>query len=975
MSNYIYKTLPIAILFTILQPYLGKAQTIWRSTNFTSNGSWVSEIYKFNLSNCVKTSHCTFSNFTAGDLIIHPSNKMFVSGSNILISQFEIRIIDTCKLQKVINIPNYVADYSLGQAIYSFCSDKNGQIYIALSGKKNIYRLDPNSETYFDIGILPNGMDVFDFTFRNGKLYASGITGATSHIMEIDLNDITQSKVLFSDNNGAYFGLLITVPNINDCKEAVTYIARWVDNLIGPEIGILDFTNGSFTQICLDDGGGMASPLEFLASDPECELLFDLDRDNSSGVYPYDFRNEGIVCHTSKATSIVDKDVYLHTSADLDSIIITMSGDLDGASEAIVFSNIVPNATLTFTNNRYLLSLTGDRSDAAWMQVLQALEYSNTSATPSAGLRTITFTAYNAIKSNQAQTLIRLGTRAYAGRDTSIVICTSTQIDGFSRRIGGQSGGYWSPPFAMSDSYDAAIDLATTYRYIVESSDCGPDTATVLIDRLPLRTLNLGPNISLCRAESHSVSIPTITGDQVIWSDGDTQANRIFSTPGTYIVTITTTEGCTISDSITISRSYTKISKSTTIDLCQGETYEYGGQIYQAGETIIDSLEASKGCDTLWTLALHAIAAPTIIKDTTTCDNGPITFQGKTYQIGDTIIRTKNSATGCDTVMLIVYGKYESSIKGVYVVDTLVCKGLKSQVVFESNNFKDLIWSNGDFSKVAQFGAGQYSVQAIDSLGCLQTIPFEIKSYPSVQYELQKMDPMCLQDNGSITIINKNTDLSFTMQINGIVSDRLENLHAGKYDIILTDTNGCETQDSLTLTTISDLEVTMPSEISGTIGQIISIAYISSGGKIDTITFNPSSDIAWASDSISVAITGDRVYSITFIDEYGCTINKTLNIDAEIPSITLAIPNIISSQATDPQNALFYLKAEGVTYDLSIYDRWGNLIHNVQKIKGGDPTQAWQPSRSKVGQGVYVYLITIHTDQGVINKYGTVTVL
>lgn len=72
---------------------------------------------------------------------------------------------------------------------------------------------------------------------------------------------------------------------------------------------------------------------------------------------------------------------------------------------------------------------------------------------------------------------------------------------------------------------------------------------------------------------------------------------------------------------------------------------------------------------------------------------------------------------------------------------------------------------------------------------------------------------------------------------------------------------------------------------------------------------------------------------------------------------------------------MFYLKAEGVTYDLSIYDRWGNLIHNVQKIKGGDPTQAWQPSRSKVGQGVYVYLITIHTDQGVINKYGTVTVL
>jgi hypothetical protein len=968
----------LRIYLLVLLPYFGlticSAQTIWRSKTYTTNQE-ICEIYTQNLQNCEEVPYCKIENFSCGDLVVHPNGNFYIIGYSYINFNWmqAIRVYDTCDILKTILLPDQVANINLGQQVVSLCADKDGQIFISISGKKNIYKFDPDSELFTDLGVLPNGVEVFDFTFRNGALYATGTTFTNSYIMEIDLNDISQSKVLFSDNNNAYFAKLITIPDLNDCKESVTYITRELNN--GSEIGILDFTDESFTYVCMNEGKGMASPLEFLASDPECELLFDLDRDNSSGVFPYDFRNEGIVCNISKVTSIVDKDVYLHTSADLDSIIITMSGDLDGASEAIVFSNIVPNAALTFTNDRYLLSLTGDQSDAAWMQALQALEYSNTSATPSAGLRTITFTAYNAIKSNQAQTLIRLGTRAYAGRDTSIVICTSTQIDGFSRRIGGQSGGYWSPPFAMSDSYDAAIDLATTYRYIVESSDCGPDTATVLIDRLPLRTLNLGPNISLCRAESHSVSIPTITGDQVIWSDGDTQANRIFSTPGTYIVTITTTEGCTISDSITISRSYTKISKSTTIDLCQGETYEYGGQIYQAGETIIDSLEATSGCDTLWTLTLYAIAAPTIIKDTTTCDNGPITFQGKTYQIGDTIIRTKNSATGCDTVMLIVYGKYESSIKGVYVVDTLVCKGLKSQVVFESNNFKDLIWSNGDFSKVAQFGAGQHSVQAIDSLGCLQTIPFEIKSYPSVQYELQKMDPMCLQDNGSITIINKNTDLPFTAQINGIVSDRLENLHAGKYDIILTDTNGCETQDSLTLTTVSDLEVTMPSEISGTIGQIISIAYISSGGKIDTITFNPSSDIAWESDSISVAITGDRVYSITFIDEYGCTINKTLNIDAEIPSFTLALPNIISSQATDPQNALFYLKAEGVTYDLSIYDRWGNLIHNVQKIKGGDPTQAWQPSRSKVGQGVYVYLITIHTDQGVINKYGTVTVL
>jgi hypothetical protein len=60
---------------------------------------------------------------------------------------------------------------------------------------------------------------------------------------------------------------------------------------------------------------------------------------------------------------------------------------------------------------------------------------------------------------------------------------------------------------------------------------------------------------------------------------------------------------------------------------------------------------------------------------------------------------------------------------------------------------------------------------------------------------------------------------------------------------------------------------------------------------------------------------------------------------------------------------------------MSIYDRWGNLIHSAQKITSGDPSQAWQPSRSKVGHGVYVYIVAIYTDDGIMYKYGTVTVI
>jgi CHU_C Type IX secretion signal domain len=80
-------------------------------------------------------------------------------------------------------------------------------------------------------------------------------------------------------------------------------------------------------------------------------------------------------------------------------------------------------------------------------------------------------------------------------------------------------------------------------------------------------------------------------------------------------------------------------------------------------------------------------------------------------------------------------------------------------------------------------------------------------------------------------------------------------------------------------------------------------------------------------------------------------------------------------KASNLENKLFYLKSIGMTYDLSIYDRWGNLIFTADKSEGGDPSRAWSPGDNKEVQGVYVYKITLYTDDGLVTKYGTVAVL
>ncbi|MBK9106942.1 MAG: hypothetical protein IPM92_00810 [Saprospiraceae bacterium] len=83
---------------------------------------------------------------------------------------------------------------------------------------------------------------------------------------------------------------------------------------------------------------------DILSSDPECEFLLDLDRDNSSGLYPYDFKHRQIICGRD-ALPISDKDLYIESDLGVDSMQIRISGMKDLGAERIIL------ADSTFKNN------------------------------------------------------------------------------------------------------------------------------------------------------------------------------------------------------------------------------------------------------------------------------------------------------------------------------------------------------------------------------------------------------------------------------------------------------------------------------------------------------------------------------------------------------------------------------------------------------------------------------------------------
>lgn len=79
---------------------------------------------------------------------------------------------------------------------------------------------------------------------------------------------------------------------------------------------------------------------------------------------------------------------------------------------------------------------------------------------------------------------------------------------------------------------------------------------------------------------------------------------------GQYIASLTTPEGCTITDTILITTFYESI--IDTIKLCPGDKIDYQGVTYSIGETILDTITSPSSCDTLLELFVGNAGLETI---------------------------------------------------------------------------------------------------------------------------------------------------------------------------------------------------------------------------------------------------------------------------------------------------------------------------------------------------------------------------
>jgi gliding motility-associated-like protein len=275
--------------------------------------------------------------------------------------------------------------------------------------------------------------------------------------------------------------------------------------------------------------------------------------------------------------------------------------------------------------------------------------------------------------------------------------------------------------------------------------------------------------------------------------------------------------------------------------------------------------------------------------------------------------------------------------------------------------------------------AGAYNLHIIDSNFCTVDTIFNLNEPGELSLTFDPSHSFaggyninCAGDStGSLNVIPVNAVGTVEyLWSDGNTSQLRDNIPAGKYRVIITDSNFCIAQDSITLTQPDSLKLEFsltqpwcPDKPDG------EIRLTASGGVVGT-DYN----YKWSDNSTSRDLTDVRsgLYTVKVSDLNGCSIKDSVKMEPQ-REICLIIPNAISPNG-DNINDIWNIGEIDLypNVEIKIFDRWGILIW---KSENGYP-QKWDGRSSrgtKMPMESYHYIIDLHN--GTKPLIGNITIV
>jgi gliding motility-associated-like protein len=601
----------------------------------------------------------------------------------------------------------------------------------------------------------------------------------------------------------------------------------------------------------------------------------DLSAIGGFGTYTYAWSNTAVTQDITNLTAGTYSVVVTDTNACTDTIAFTLS------EPSVLASSVVSTGSF----NGFDVPCNGDSLGGINLTVTggttsYTYAWSNTASTEDistlpAGTYSVTITDANSCITTQSITLTEPTALSIAATVTPI-LCANDSTGTINITT---SGGVTNYSFAWSNG-DLTEDLSNTpagiYQLTVtDANNCVAIFVDTLVQPTVLSVTGTATNLTCYEAGNGSINLTAGGGTTPYnfnWSNNATTEDVSSLEAGTYNVIVTDFNGCDDTLTFTITRPDLLMAQSTVITNFNGYAIDCFGN--SNGSVDLTVTGGTQGYTYLWS-------------------NGAATEDISTLEAGiySVLITDTNLCTVTDTVTI-------TQPDSLFITATpvsILCNGAATgsidiEVTGGVPGF-DYIWTNGDtIQDIANIAAGTYQVIMTDSNGCVVVQSYTLIQPTPVVVADSVTNLLCFHDStGSININTSGGVAPYTYGwSNGAITEDVDSISAGNYQVIVTDANNC-------VDTLSYV-VTEPTLLTGTIasttdlnGFDVSCTGSTNGGiDVQIIGGTTGYTYVWNTGAASEDLTniGAGIYNVTATDANGCRFDTTITL-IEPPALVL----------------------------------------------------------------------------------------
>ena len=427
----------------------------------------------------------------------------------------------------------------------------------------------------------------------------------------------------------------------------------------------------------------------------------------------------------------------------------------------------------------------------------------------------------------------------------TIINCSNPSVTLTATATGGTVG--YTYTWSNSGSNNTT-EVTAPGSYMVEVADangCTAQATQTVTQDITAPTVTINNTETELNCNQTSITLTATSSDaSYVWSNGETNATTSVTTPATYTVTATGSNGCTTEASVAI----TKV-ENPTVEVTASE-------ILCNGSTTTFTANVSNG------------RAPYTYRWQDNSTNQTLTAQAGTYNV---TITDSNGCTASASGTANQPSQLTASISKTDVLCNGASNGTATVTVDGGNAPYQYNWSNGGSDlEITGLTTGNYSVTVSDSNGCSTTLETTIDQPDALTATVSASTIACNGEttNATVAVNGGTTPYTYLWSDN---ADRNSNMAtgitAGTYGVTVTDANGCTVASSVTIDDPALLTVSLSADD------------ILCNGRTTTVTATPNGgaspySYAWqgnSSTSSNLSGVGAGDYNVTVTDNNGCT--------------------------------------------------------------------------------------------------------